>query len=177
MPDDDAEIRMVCGLSDLMDSTAAVAECLERLHAGLAGRVPDALFLFVSPHHRDAYALIQESLIDAFKPGLLVGCSGGGVIGGARELEELPGLSVTAAIFPGVRLSVRHLRDEDLPGPDEAPRAWELALGARAEDRPSFIAFLSPFMSRAEELLAGMDYAFPQCRKIGGVASGLRHLE
>ena len=33
------------------------AECVEKLRLDLDGRRPDALFLFVSPHHRDAYAL------------------------------------------------------------------------------------------------------------------------
>jgi small ligand-binding sensory domain FIST len=172
----DLDIKVASALSELIDSSAAVAECVEKLRLDLGGRKPDALFLFVSPHHRDAYALIQETLLDGLKPRLLLGCSGGGVIGGARELEETPGLSVTAAVFPGVQLHAQHLNDEDLPGPDEPPRAWELALGVDAGEQPGFITLLSPFMGRSEELLMGLDYAFPKCQKVGGVVSGLRHV-
>jgi small ligand-binding sensory domain FIST len=171
-----ADLKIASALSELIDSSAAVAECVEKLKADLAGRRPDALFLFVSPHHRDAYALIQETLLHGLNPGVLLGCSGGGVIGGARELEETPGLSVTAAVFPGVKLKARHVNDEDLPGPDEPPRAWELAVGVAAVERPGFIALLSPFMGRGEELLTGLDYAFPGSHKVGGVVSGLRHV-
>jgi small ligand-binding sensory domain FIST len=172
----DIDLKIASALSELIDSSAAVAECVEKLRLDLGGRRPDALFLFVSPHHRDAYALIQETLLDGLRPGLLLGCSGGGVIGGARELEETPGLSVTAAVFPGVRLRAQHLNDEDLPGPDDPPRAWELAMGVAAAEQPGFIALLSPFMGRSEELLMGLDYAFPKCQKVGGVVSGLRHV-
>ncbi len=165
-----------CALSELMESGSAVEECLRALEGPLAGRRPDLVLAFVSPHHRDSYALIQETLLGRLEPRALAGCTGGGVIGAARELEEVPGLSVTAAVLPGVRVAVRHVSDEDLPGPDEAPRAWEDAVGARASDGPGFLALVSPFMSRAEELLAGLDYAFPRSPKVGGVASGLRHV-
>ena len=163
-------------LSELVDSSAAVAECGAALAQALAGRRPDVLFVFVSPHHRDAYAQIQETLLDDLKPGLLMGCTGGGVIGGARELEETPGLSVTAAILPGVRAFALHLRDEDLPGPDDPPLAWQKAVGADAVDNPGFITLVSPFMGRSDDLLMGLDYAFPRSQKVGGVASGLRHV-
>ncbi|HTB23618.1 MAG TPA: FIST N-terminal domain-containing protein [bacterium] len=176
MASSEEQPKIASALSELIDSSAAVAECVEKLRADLDGRRPDALFLFVSPHHRDAYALIQESLLHELRPSLLLGCSGGGVIGGARELEESPGLSVTAAAFPGVALRATHINDEDLPGPDDPPRSWELALGVAAAERPGFITLVSPFMGRSEDLLMGLDYAFPQSQKVGGVVSGLRHV-
>jgi small ligand-binding sensory domain FIST len=162
--------------SDSLEAEDAVSECLARLTGPLQGRRPDILFVFASPHHRDAYSFMLESLMDGLKPGRLMGCSGGGVIGGGRELEDLPGLSVTAAVLPGVKLDLLHLGDEDLPGPDAGPKAWEEALGQQAADKPQFILLASPFMGKAEDLLAGLDYAFPQSHKIGGIVSGLRHV-
>jgi small ligand-binding sensory domain FIST len=162
--------------SDALEHEEAVNECLERLGEQLQGRRADALFVFASPHHRDAYSFILESLKASLDPGCLLGCSGGGVIGGGRELEDLPGLSVTAAVLPGVRLKLMHLGDEDLPGPDAPPKAWEEALGVLASDKPQFILLASPFMGKAEDLLGGLDYAFPLAHKIGGIASGLRHV-
>jgi small ligand-binding sensory domain FIST len=162
--------------SELIDSDAAVHECLDAIRRQLDGAPAHLVFLFVSPHHRDAYAFIQETLLDELKPVHLVGCTGGGVIGGGRELEDGPGLSVCAASLDGVEMEVRHLRDSDLPGPDDPPRAWEDAVGVRRSQEPQFIALLSPFMVRADELLAGLDYAFPGAPKVGGVVSGLRHV-
>ena len=163
--------------SDALEAEDAVAECLEKLQEQLKGRLPDAVFVFASPHHRDAYSFLLESLKATLNPSVLMGCSGGGVIGGGRELEDLPGLSVTAAILPAVRLKLRHIGEGELPGPDAAPRAWEEALGVKAEDKPQFVLLASPYsMENAEALIGGLDYAFPQAHKIGGIVSGLRHV-
>jgi small ligand-binding sensory domain FIST len=170
------ELFFASAASELIDPDAAVADCVEALQRQLAGRSPNILFMFVSPHHRDAFSFIQESLLTDLKPAHLMGCSGGGVIGGGRELEETPALSVTAACLPGVALTLKHLQDDDLPGLDEPPKAWERVLGVQAADQPQFILLASPFMDRSEDLLLGLDYAFPRSHKVGGVASGLRHV-
>lgn len=169
-------LRFVSAASELIDSDGAVHECLAKLQEQLAGAKPHLLFLFASPHHRDAYALIQETLLADLDPQHLVGCSGGGIIGGGRELEDVPGLSVTAAVLDDVDIHVIHLRDDALPGLDDPPRAWEAALGVKAAQHPHFITLLTPFMGRPEDLLSGLDYAFPKSQKIGGVVSGLRHV-
>ena len=173
MPED---LFFASAASELIDPDAAVADCVEELGRQLAGRRPHCLFLFVSPHHRDAFSFIQESLLADLAPAHLLGCSGGGVIGGGHELEETPALAVTAACLPGVTLTLRHLQDDDLPGPDESPAAWERVLGVAAAAEPQFILLASPFMDRSEDLLLGLDYAFPRSPKVGGVASGLRHV-
>ena len=64
--------------------------------------------------------------------------------------------------------------DSDLPDADASPRAWEEMLGINAAEEPQFLLLLSPFMGRAEDLLAGLDYAFPRAQKVGGQVSGLR---
>ena len=45
-------------------------------------------------------------------------------------------------------------------------------MGARAQDEPQFVLLADPFSARAAALLAGLDYAFPESPKIGGLASG-----
>jgi small ligand-binding sensory domain FIST len=156
------------------EAPQALDEALASLRQGLNGARPDALFVFVSPHHSAAYDEILERLNSELKPLHMIGCSGGGVIGGGRELEDAPGLSLTAAVLPGVTISTLNLDDASLPSADGAPSAWEEALGVKAADEPHFLLLLSPFMGKAEDLLAGLDYAFPKAHKIGGVASGLR---
>jgi small ligand-binding sensory domain FIST len=41
-----------------------------------------------------------------------------------------------------------------------------------AHDEPHFVLLADPFSGRPEALLAGLDYAFPNSSKIGGLASG-----
>jgi small ligand-binding sensory domain FIST len=157
-----------------MEAAEAVEESLRGIRKGLGAKRPDALFVFVSPHHSDSYDFILERLQSELKPKHLVGCSAGGVIGEGRELEDNPGLSLTAALLPEVQVKTLKLSDADLPDADSPPRAWEELVGVPASEQPQFLLLLSPFMGKAEELLAGLDYAFPRSPKVGGIVSGLR---
>jgi len=65
-------------------------------------------------------------------------------------------------------------RTRSLPGPDSSPRLWEERLGIKAATDPQFILLADPFTLHAEDLLAGLDFAYPQAVKIGGLASGGR---
>ncbi|MES2201783.1 MAG: FIST N-terminal domain-containing protein [candidate division FCPU426 bacterium] len=161
-------------VSGELEAQDALRDCVDKIRRDLGGQKPDALFVFVSPHHSDSYDAILAGLNSGLQPRHLMGCSGGGVIGAGHEVEEGPGLSVTAALMPGVTIRSIKLDDADLPDADSPPSAWEAALGVRASDRPEFLLLASPFMGRAEDLLAGLDYAFPMAQKVGGMASGLR---
>jgi small ligand-binding sensory domain FIST len=156
------------------EAADAVRECLAKVTRELNGAQPDALFVFVSPHHSADYDLILGQLQLSLRPKHLLGCSGGGVIGAGSEVEDMPGLSITAALLPGVHLKSMSLGDENLPDADASPRAWEEMVGVQAVDEPQFLLLLSPFMGRGEDLLAGLDYAFPHAQKVGGQVSGLR---
>ena len=72
------------------------------MRARLDSVAPHLVVAFVSPHHESEYRLLPSLVRDALGDGHLLGCSAGGVIGGGRELEEQPGLSLTAAVLPGV---------------------------------------------------------------------------
>jgi small ligand-binding sensory domain FIST len=62
-----------------IEAADAVKDCLASLRKDLgADASPDALFIFVSPHHSDSYDLILGQLNAALKPKHLLGCSGAG---------------------------------------------------------------------------------------------------
>jgi small ligand-binding sensory domain FIST len=163
-------------ISKEIESNDALDEAIKKLQKGLQGKTPDALFVFVSPHHSDAYDFILEHLNREIKAKHLIGCSGGGVIGAGKEVEDNPGLSLTAAILPGVKIQTLNISDADLPDADSSPTAWESLLQVKASENPHFVLLLSPFMGKSDDLLAGLDYAFPHAHKIGGIASGLRNI-
>jgi small ligand-binding sensory domain FIST len=167
-------MKWASAVSKEIDAKDAVAEVLARLKGLSPQGAPQAIFVFASPHHSDSYEAILEALHEGLQPGHLIGCSGGGVIGEGRELEDEPGLSVTAAWLPGVKVSAMRIADADLPDGDSPPRAWEASLGVSAAEEPQFLLLVSAFMNKADDLLAGLDYAFPKSHKIGGIASGLR---
>ena len=153
-------------------SENALAEALADVKAQLAGARPDVVFLFATPHHRAHYDLIGAGVFAELNPRHALGCSGGGVIGAGREAEQVPALSVTAAVLPNVKIQPLRLEEETLPNPDAGPRAWEEATGIKAADNPQFIVLADPYSIHAEDMLEGLDFAYPKSVKIGGLASG-----
>lgn len=150
----------------------AVEEASTAIRDGLDGERPHLLVAFVSPHHADAYGDLPGFLTEALSPAALIGCSAGGVIGAGHEVEKEPGLSLTAAVLPGVDLKPFHVPDGAMPGLDESPRAWHAELGIPPHEDLHFLVLPEPFSSDAERFLEGLDFAYPSSIKIGGMASG-----
>jgi len=128
--------------------------------------------VFVSPHFKDHYQRIPLLLQEHFTPGLLLGCSGGGIIGNGQEVEHKPAFSLTAARLPGVEIQPIQTDTLNLPDPDTAPSVWHEWLGVEGSKDPQYIFLADPFSFRGEEFLAGVDYAYPRASKVGGMASG-----
>ncbi len=153
-----------------------IEACVEEAVAGvtrqLGGKDAHLTVIFVSPHFRTHYRAIPQLLRDRMPVGLLLGCSGGGIIGGGKEIEQQPAFSLTAAHLPGVELQTIQTDTMDLPDPDTAPSVWHEWLGVDVAKNPNFIVLADPFSFRAEEFLAGMDFAYPRSAKVGGLASG-----
>jgi len=150
----------------------AVASAAASIHSALPVNPVDLAVLFVSGQYAadltEAPALLRDELPCIH----LLGCTAGGVIGGAHEIEQRPAVSLVAAELPGVSVSPFGLTDERLPDDDAGPRAWTDALGIPATPQPHFLILADPFSCTVPRLLAGLDYAYPSGRKIGGLASG-----
>lgn len=150
----------------------AVAECAVEIKAALGEQSADLIVVFVSAHHAARYDQLPELVRELVGDGVLIGCSGGGIIGAGKEVENSPGFAMTAAVLPDVTLNAFHVQDSELPDGDAPPGNWEALIGATASDEPQILVLADPFSMRGENLLAGLDYAFPQGAKIGGLASG-----
>ncbi len=150
---------------------AAIRECSEDIHRDLGPGEVSLAVVFVTPHFAAYYPQVQRLISEHLGPETIIGCSGGGVIGGGEEVENSPALSLVAARLPEV--GVKPFRvDGALPDLDGPPDAWEALIGAPAHEEPQIILLADPFSVRAEALLSGLDYAFPASPKIGGLASG-----
>jgi small ligand-binding sensory domain FIST len=153
------------------DARRAAQEAASAVAAQLGGATPDDAFVFFTGHHRARAVDIVEAIADTLLPRHWIGCSAGGIIGDGREVEERPGLSITAARLPGVAVHSFRLDETDLPDPDAPPRAWDAALGVAAADKPHFVVLAEPFSFPADDLVRGLDYAYPASAKAGGLAS------
>ena len=130
----------------------------------------DLLVAFVSPHHAMGYDRLPELICKEFPAGAFIGCSGGGVIGAGREVEDRPGFAMTVAHLPDVEVAPLHVETADLPDADAAPDRWEDLTNVGTED-PHFILLVDPFSFDAEQLVMGLDYAYYSGAKIGGMTS------
>jgi len=151
----------------------ACREVAEAVVGNLGGASVDLCFAFVSSnfaHRMEAVpALLQESL----KPETLLGCSGGGIIGTGFEVEGgTAAVSLTAASLPGVEVTATHLFDEDIPDGDAPPSTWTDLLGVPSDQAAGFVIVPDPYSFAIDRLLAGMDFAYPNAPKVGGMASG-----
>jgi len=159
-------------VSDAPSITEAAEEACARVVEGLNGRPADAAFVFVSAHHAPSYYSVPELLAEHFGDAPVVGCSAAGVIGGGREVEDRPGLAVTAAYLPGVTVTPFDARQGDLPTPDAPPEEWHHLVGTAPNGHTAIVLLPDPFTLQADALLSGLDFAFPGSVKSGGLASG-----
>jgi small ligand-binding sensory domain FIST len=162
-------MRWSSSVSEDPDTERAVCEAAGRIRQELEGLRADLLFLFASEHHRAAGGRLAELAQAACGGGLLVGCNARSVIGAGRELEDQPGLSLTAAVLPGVTVQPLHVAADSLP---EDASAWRERLGLGPQPAPHFVLLADPLTFDAERLAQSLDAAFPQSVKVGGLASG-----
>jgi small ligand-binding sensory domain FIST len=91
--------------------------------------------------------------------------------GSASELEQTPALSVTLLSLPGASITTRHLSTEKLPDLDGAAQRWQDWADITPEDSRSQILLIDPTSSGINDLISGLDYAYPDAEKIGGIAA------
>jgi small ligand-binding sensory domain FIST len=165
-------MKWATSISTLTTVEACIEEVTRTLQKKLGTRPAHLSLLFVSPHFRKDYAKIPQRLRAKMDPGLLIGCSGGGIIGGGQEVEHRPAISMTTAYLPGVDIRPIYTDTANMPDQDRGPSAWREWIGVDAGKSPSFIFLADPFSFHGEEFLAGMDFAYPTAAKVGGLASG-----
>jgi small ligand-binding sensory domain FIST len=151
---------------------SGIEEATENLLSQLDGKSADLTVIFVSPHFAEHYQEIPAMIGKRLNPGLLIGCSGGGIIGQGQEAEQQPAFSITSAHLPGVNILPIQNETMELPDQDTGPGVWRDWLKVPAEGQPHFIFLADPFTFRGEEFLSGVDFAYPNSKKVGGLASG-----
>jgi len=167
-------MKWVSALSESSVLPQALDEIVVSLRRQLEGQKPDLLLVFVSSDFLPGYDSIAPRLQAELSPRIVLGCSGGGVVGQGREIEHRSALSVTAAVLPDVKLTPFRVAEGALPGLDGSPRQWHELAGVSPLENPQFILLADPFSIRIENLLMGLDYAFSKSVKVGGLASGAR---
>ena len=164
-------MQWASAISEQISLDDAIAECAASIKAEL-GDTPDLAVAFVSPHYQRDYERVVSVMGEMLGPRHIFGCSGGGVIGNGLEVEQRPGLSITAATLPDVEIRGLHLQESQLPDLDAGPDKWEDLLSVTRADDPQFVILADPFSFPVQNLIMGLDFAYSDASKIGGLASG-----
>ena len=164
-------MKWASAISEESNLQGALNECAESIR-GQLGEKPRLAVAFVSPHYQADYQQVGALLSEFLESEHTFGCSGGGIIGAGHEVEQRPALSVTAATMPGVNIEVFHLDGDNLPDLDAGPDKWQELVGVTEGQEPQFVLLADPFSFPVQNLIMGLDFAFPSAAKIGGLASG-----
>lgn len=147
---------------------AAIDETKQRLGRADA----DLGFLFVSHAFRQQLIDLWPTLVNEVPVKTLIGCTGGGIIGNAQEVEDRAAVSLITAVLPGVAIRSFDVRQADVPSADAGPRAWRSLINTASDGPPQFVILSDPFSMDADALVSGLDFAYPDSATVGGLASG-----
>lgn len=152
----------------------ALREVIERVLTQLEA-APNLAIIFISSAFASEYSRVLPLLKGPLGGAHIIGCSGSGVIGNTSdghliEVEETAGISLTVAHLPDVNIQGFHLSIDELPDLDSPPSEWTEIIGVTPADNPHFLLMADPFASGMNDLLQGLDFAYPEAVKVGGLA-------
>ncbi|GAB1541778.1 FIST C-terminal domain-containing protein [Scytonema sp. NUACC21] len=170
------QMQWANALSTRPSLEAAVSDVVQRTVSSLTAPA-DLGLVFISSAFTSEYSRLLPLLAEKLSVPVVIGCSGGGVIGTTQwgktqELEAEPALSLTLAHLPEVNIKPFHIEPEELPDLDDPPDAWIDLIGVPPSPMPQFILLSGSFSSGINDLLQGLDFAYPGSVTVGGQASG-----
>jgi small ligand-binding sensory domain FIST len=157
-------------LSTQANTQDAIKEVCREATARLNAR-PDLAMLFVSPHHAEKTRELAQFVCRAIGNESLLGCTGESIIGGNREIEGQPAISLWLASLPNSTVQLMHLNFQQT-GEGGIFTGWPADL---PEPWPSGAAMLplgEPFSFPADELIRRLNEDRPGVPVLGGMASG-----
>lgn len=168
-------IQWANALSTRPSLEAAVAEVVDRVQQSLTAD-PDFGLVFISSAYASEYSRLMPLFQERLSVPVLIGCGGSGIVGmnqqgEAQELEEEPALSLSLAYLPEVDVHAFHIPADNLPDLDSSPAAWVELVGVSPQKQPQFIVLADPLFAGVNDLLQGLDFAYPGSIKVGGLAS------
>lgn len=168
-------MKWASSISTATSLETAAEEAASRLEERLGGEAADLVIAFVSTPHREEFERLPALVRGRLGSGVLLGCSGGGVVADGREVEQRPALGLVGAVLPDVEIKPFHIANRDVTAAAKGPEADQVlarSLGVEAGTPTHVIVLPEPFSFESEPLLALLDSALPGGRTIGGLAGG-----
>lgn len=169
-------MKWASALSTRPSLEAAVQEVTHQAQQALQGSA-DLGLVFISAAFASEYSRLMPLLQENLSVPALIGCGGGGIVGmtpdgQAKEVEGDAALTLCLARLPGVAIKTFHIDSNELPDLDASPERWSDLIGVAPSDRPHFVLLSDPMSSGINDLLQGLDFAYPSAVKVGGLTTG-----
>jgi small ligand-binding sensory domain FIST len=158
-------MRIGAGLSLEPEGGRAGAEAARAAADQLGGAAPSLGLLFASPHHAGAAEEILAAAREAGGVERLIGCVGEAVVGGPREVEDVPAVAVWLGALPGAveTFGVSFARTD---------RGGVLHGYRPAPGSGAHLLIADPFSFPVELFLRYLEERLPGAVVMGGMASG-----
>jgi hypothetical protein len=194
-PNDPAAWAWASAVSRRVNLDLALTEAAGAALAACGPAEPDVAFVFASSAYGQTLDLLVPLLRRLLPTArAIVGCTGFGVLGTAiegglpEEVEHAPAVALALGALPGVEIKLRRVDEGGVPDGDAPPGEWADLVGLPLDGSSgtdtggssaggggggeaastNFIIISDPSFANIEELLAGLDFAFPDAKKIGG---------
>jgi len=164
------DLRIAAELSTEPDTRAAVDTVCRKVREGL-GAPADLALVFASHHHAPEFSALAAQIASALETDRLLGCTGESIVGGGREIEGRPAVSLWAARLPGVSVEPMHLEFVQT-AEGGTFTGWPESLSAEWPSGAALLLLAEPFSFPADQLLARLNDDRPGVQVLGGMASG-----
>ncbi len=164
----------VNGLCENYEDAGMVREMCEGVFEKLGGVSPDLAIVFAAAPKHFKFKDILPSIHRYLAPSMVVGCSGSGVIGNGRELEQGAGLSILAVNCNKDRIRPFSFTDKQACDRDATPETMLDVVGVDSTECEggSMLIFIDPLTVSTDYSLSMLDSAYPQVNKFGALVSG-----
>ena len=151
-------------------SEETVIRAAREARAELAGEVTCAFVFFTSDYTEHLTDFLELLRVYGQAP-LLLGCTGGGLVGPGTEAEDAAGFSLLLLSLPRTKVRTLEISQQDLEE-STGPGFWQTQSGLHPGEVEAWIVLTNPLHFDAERWLAEWNQAFPGVPALGGIASG-----
>ena len=165
-------MKWASAVSENANLEEAIQECAARVLSELGEAAPDLAVTFVSTHHEADYDIVSGLVKTKAGAGKGIWLFSWRYHWKRRGNRATPRRVDNRCLFARGRIVDFHLDGDSLPDLDAGPASWEELVQVSKDQDPQFVMLADPFSFPVENLLMGLDFAFTQSAKIGGLASG-----
>ncbi|MEY2452884.1 MAG: hypothetical protein QOD92_2458 [Acidimicrobiaceae bacterium] len=163
-------MSFAASMSEHPIATHATGEVVGHVLESIGDR-PDLAVLFVTAPHTGALEDIASTVRELLQPGTLLGVTAVSVLGGDREVEEQPAITLWAARLGAPVTPVR--LDASVPSIGIAISGLDDELAGNHDER-ILLLLADPFSMPVDGFLDAAPESYPGLRVVGGLASAAR---